>query len=193
VAKTIKVIHLAIIILCITALVSSCSRTENATITPSPLSPFTGNITIPELPRDFPKDLRWLTDEEKTKITEIALNTNSAREWLTKESEYTTSISWLALNPNTEGEGYSGYQSFPYDTVEKGIPRGTVTVKYPDDQSVQYKGVPDNAEIYPCVSIYFGQEWIVIVAVDVNSGDVKYEARYPNLSNPNRFKTTPGS
>jgi hypothetical protein len=184
---------LVAIMIVITAFISNgCSKA--ATITPTPYPPPISSVSLPELSTDFPKNLRWLTDEEKAKITEIALNTDLAKECRQKESQYKTAIDWYALNPDPSGQGYSGYTRFEYDTVAKGIPRGTATVTDPDSgQTYTYLGVPENAEIYPGVTIWFGEEWVVSVAVDVDSGEVKYEESYPNLSNPNRFKTTTGS
>lgn len=136
---------------------------------------------------DFPENLRWLTDEEKAKITEIALSTDAAQEWLQKESQYKTRIDWIALTPSLEGEGYSGYEIFEYDTVEKGIPRGTVDLTPPGSTvKVVSIGVPDNAEIYPNVTIWFGEpkKWVVSVAVDVETGKVMYEEDYPYRTGP---------
>ena len=141
---------------------------------------------------DFPENLRWLTDEEKAKITEIALSTDAAQEWLQKEEQYKTGIDWIALYPDPEGEGYSGYTRFEYEIVEKGIPRGTVDWTPPDSTvKVVSIGVPEDAEIYPCVTIWFGVKWVVSVAIDVETWKVVFKEDYPNLANPDRFKSTP--
>ncbi len=146
--------------------------------TPGPAS----GVFPAEHPRDFPENLRWLTDEEKVKLVEIALNTPKAQEWLQKESQYKTGISWLALNPNPEGEGYSGYRRFDYDIVATGIPRGKVDIT-PEGSSerIVSEGVPEDAEIHPSVTIWFGEptEWVVSVAVDIDSEKVVLEESYP--------------
>ena len=126
--------------------------------------------------------LRWLTEEEKARLIEIALNTPEAKEWLEKEKQYKTSIGWIALNPNPEGEGYSGYRRFEYNIVEEGIPRGEVDITLPGSpERVVSIGVPEDAEIYPNVTIWFGEpeEWTVSVAIDLDSEKVVYDEDYP--------------
>jgi len=146
--------------------------------TPAPVS----EVLPAEHPTDFPEHLRWLTDEEKDKLIEIALSTPSALEWRQKESQYKTSISWIALNPNPYGEGYSGYRRFEYGIVAEGIPRGTVDITPPGSpERIVSVGVPEDAEIYPDVTIGFGEpdEWVISVAIDLNSEKVVYDESYP--------------
>ena len=150
---------------------------------PAPVS----EILPAEHPTDFPKNLRWLTEEEKSRLIEIALNTPKAQECLEKESEYTTRLSWAALMPSSTGEGYSGYQIFEYEIVEKGIPRGTVDVTPPGSpERIVSVGVPEDAEIYPDVTIVFGEpaKWIVCVAVDLEAGKSVYVEGYPFRTGP---------
>jgi hypothetical protein len=184
VEKVRKVFWLAAIMLVLAALISGgCSKSV-----PSLYLPPVSSVLPAEHTTDFPKNLRWLTDEEKTKITEIALSTDAAKEWLQKESQYKTGIDWIALFPDHEGEGYDGYTRFEYDIVEKGIPRGTVDMTPPgSSQKIVSIGVPEDAEIYPDVTIWFGMKWVVSVAVDVETGKVVFDEDYPNLSNPDRF------
>jgi hypothetical protein len=164
--------------------------------------PFDGALIEPvselvpaEHPRDFPESLRWLTEEEKAKLVETALSTPMAQEWLQKESQCTTKISWIALNPDPEGDGYSGYRKFEYEIVEIGIPRGELDMS-PEGSSVKIisKGVPEDAEIYPDVTIWFGEpaEWIVSIAIDSETWEVVYQEGYYNLSHPDRFKGAMG-
>ena len=77
---------------------------------PAPVS----EVLPAEHQTDFPENLKWLTEEEKETAIEIALSAPTAQEWQQKESQYETSIDWIALNPNPEGEGYSGYRRFEY-------------------------------------------------------------------------------
>jgi len=170
-------------------LTAGCQQPQPA---PGPMpAPAPVTSVLPaEHPRDFPENLRWLTEEEKEKAVAIALSTPQAQEWTQKESQYQTAISWIALNPNSEGEGYSGYRKFEYEIVAEGIPRGTVDITPPDSpERVVSVGVPDDAEIYPDVTIRFGEpaEWIVTVAVDLEAGKAVYTEGYPSLSPPDRF------
>ncbi len=157
----------------------SCSQPK-AEPTPAPVS----EVLPAEHPTDFPKNLRWLTDEEKARLIEIALNTPKAQEWRQKESKYKTSIGWIALNPSPSGEGYVGYRKFEYEIVERGIPRGTVDITPPGSpERIVSVGVPEEAEIYPYVTIWFGKpgEWVVSVAIDLDNEKVvnveEYSAR----------------
>ena len=150
---------------------------------PAPVS----EILPAEHPTDFPENLRWLTEEEKARLIEIALNTPKAQEWLEKENQYETSISWIALRPSSSGEGYAGYSRFEYEIVEKGIPRGTVDVTPPGSpERIVSVGVPEDAEIYPDVTILFGEpaKWIVSVAVDLKTEKVVYDEGYPFRTGP---------
>lgn len=140
----------------------------NATITPVP-QPLRNSLAISETNRWFPPNLRGLTDDEKNNLTKIALNSTVALKQLQKESRYNTAIDWIALIPNPSGEGYTGYRKFSYDTIETGIPiypPGTVVL-----------GVdPKTTELYPGVTILFGEPavWIVSIAVDLKTGKVVY-------------------
>jgi len=152
-------------------------------IQPAPVS----EILPAEHPTDFPENLRWLTEEEKEKAIEIALSAPAALEWQQKESQYETSIDWIALNPSPSGEGYSGYRRFEYEIVEEGIPRGTVDVTPPgSSERIVFVGVPEDAEIYPNVTIRFGEpaEWIVSVAVDLKTEKVVYDEGYSFRTGP---------
>ena len=186
-----KPLSLCTIALAVTILVATGCNPE-----PSPppvLNPAPAPVTsvLPaEHPRDFPENLKRLTEEEKQKVLEIALGTPEAQEQLKQESQYKTGIGWIALNPNPEGEGYSGYHKFDYEIVEEGIPRGKVDITPPGStERVVSVGVPEDAEIYPDVTIWFGEpaEWIISVAVDLKAGKAVYTEGYPNLSHPDRF------
>lgn len=149
---------------------------------PHPSPPPVTAVKPAEHPRDFPENLRWLKDEEKEKLIEIALNTDTVREWLEKESQYSASIGWIALVPSSSGEGYSGYRRFEYEIVAEGIPRGRVDIT-PEDSTVRVVsvGVPEEAEIYPEVDIRFGKpaKQIVHIAVDLDKEKVVRVEEYP--------------
>jgi len=123
-----------------------------------------------EEPRYFPEGLRWLTEEEQSNLLETALATAATQELLETGLEYQTGIRWLALTPNPEGEGYAGYSGFEYEIVAVGIP----------------VSVPDDADLYPGVIIWFGMpaEYIVSVAIDPETWQVVYEASYPDRGTP---------
>ncbi len=131
----------------------------------------------------FPDALRWLTESEKSKVVEIALNTPEAREWLQKESEYRIQINWIVMYPDPSGEGYYSYRRFDYEIVETGIPI------YPPNRIV-LSGDQKAAEIHPNVHISFGEplEWLIDVAVDLDKEEAvyvdSYPARHPIVPNP---------
>ncbi|MBI2853107.1 MAG: hypothetical protein HYX84_08460 [Chloroflexi bacterium] len=158
-------------------------------LTPTP-APVTG-ILPAEHPRDFPENLRELTDEEKQKAINIALATPEAQEQLKQSSNYTATIGWIALFPNKEGEGYSGYKKFDYGIVKEGIPRGEVDVTPPGSpERVVSIGVPEDAGIYPVVDIGWREPlwWNMSVAIDLKTEKVVFIENYPNhLGRPDRF------
>ena len=138
-------------------------------------SPPPAAVTPKEGPRWFPENLRWLTDEEKNKAIEIALNTPSALEWQQKESQYKTVVGWIVLSRNPSGEGYSGYSKFEYGAVETGIPTQVSGDLGP-------LGNTSDAELYPNVTIWFGEpnKWVVSVAVDLKTEGAVFEEGYPS-------------
>ncbi len=150
--------------------------------TPSPQpTPVTGVLPA-EHPTDFPENLRWLTEEEKARAVEMALDTPAASEWRQNESVYTASIGWIALTPGSPGEGYSGYRIFEYEIVAEGIPRGVIDITPEGSpEKIVSAGVPENAEIYPNVTLRFGEpaEWQVSVAVDLEANKVVFNEGYP--------------
>ena len=159
---------------------------------PAPVS----EILPAEHPTDFPKNLRWLTEEEKTRLIEIALNTPKAQECLEKESEYTTRLSWAALFPSSTGEGYSGYQIFEYEIVAEGIPRGVVDITPEGSpEKIVSVGVQEDAEIYPCVHIHFGEPsaLTVMAVIDLDAEKTVYVDYYPQRRGPVLPTKTPPS
>ena len=158
--------------------------------TPAPVT----SVLPAEHPRDFPENLKELTDAEKQKALDITLATPEAQEQLKKRSKYKTDIGWIALNPNQEGEGYSGYRKFDYEIVKEGIPRGEVDITPPgSSERVVSVGVPDDAEIYSVVTIWFEEPvyWIVSAAIDLKAGEAVFTESYPNyLGRPDRFPPT---
>ena len=172
----------ASLLVAMSLLVGGCAQPA-----PSPQpAPVTGVLPA-EHQTDFPENLRWLTEEEKTRLIEIALNTPKAQECLEKESEYTTRLSWAALFPSSSGEGYSGYQIFEYEIVEKGIPRGTVDVTPPGStERIVSVGVSEEAEIYPCVHLHFAEPsaLTVMATIDLDAEKTVYVDYYPQRRGP---------
>jgi len=132
------------------------------------------------------KSLRWLTDTEKDKVIEIALNTPQALKQLEKYSQYNTSLSWIAILWDSAEYEYSEYWGFEYEVVRTGIPRGFSQIITPDGEKIVGFRVPEEAEIYSRVTINFGEppRWQVSVAVNPDTGKVA-------LVEENPFRTGP--
>lgn len=169
----------ASLLVALALLVGGCAG-EAPELRPSPV-PVSGVIPA-EHPTDFPENLRWLTDEEKARAVEMALGTPAASEWRQNESVYTASIGWIALTPGSPGEGYSGYRRFEYEIVAEGIPRGVIDITPEGSpERIVSVGVPDDAEIYPNVTLRFGEpaEWQISAAVDLEANKVVFNEGYP--------------
>ena len=180
-----------ILLLVVTLLMGSCAQSS-----PNPQPAPVSEVLPAEHPTDFPENLKWLTEDEKVRLIEIALNTPKAQECLEQESEYTTRLSWAALFPSSTGEGYSGYQIFEYEIVEKGIPRGTVDVTPEGSpEKIVSVGVQEDAEIYPCVHIHFVEPSVLIVmaAIDLDAEKTVYVDYYPQRRGPVLPTKTPPS
>ena len=176
-------IALSLLLIAVLAAGGCVKTTPKIQPAPAPVS----EVLPAEHGTDFPENLRWLTEEEKEKAVEIALGASVAQEWRQRESQYETFIDWIALNPSSSGEGYSGYRRFEYEIVAEGIPRGTVDVTPPGSpERIVSVGVPEDAEIYPNVTIRFGEpaKWIVSVAVDLGAEKVVYDEGYPFRTGP---------
>lgn len=124
-----------------------------------------------EGPKWFPesdKNFRQLTDSEKEKVIEIALNTPEALRQLEEESTYRTNLSWIAIV--WEDSGYSEWWGLDYEVVENGIPAF----------------VSKSAVFYPRVVIDFGEpaQWQVSVAVDLEAEKVVLVEENPARNAP---------
>ena len=121
---------------------------------------------------------RKLTEQEKAKVIDIALDAPRVSEWLEKESDYRIhGLDWYAIVWNSSGDGYSQYRCFPYDDVET---------------DPNYKLVPELALWYPGVTIAVGEGTIyqTQIAVDLAAEKaVMVLGPYPSLSSPDRFKS----
>ena len=126
---------------------------------------------ITEGSRWFPesdKNFRQLTESEKGKVIEIALNTPQALKWLKKESQYETRLGWMAIR--WENSKYAEWWALDYEVVESGVPAF----------------VSPLAVFYPEVLIHFGEpkQWVVQVAVDLETGEVALVEEYPFRTGP---------
>jgi len=122
--------------------------------TPVPTPPST--IVPAELPEGM-KSLRWLTEEEKAKVIEIALNTPEAKEARERYSIYKTGLRWVAIMKNESG-GLSLW-GFDYEMVEN-VP----------------ETIPEEAAFYSQAEILFGEPEQVLLRVAVNpdTGEVAH-------------------
>lgn len=111
---------------------------------------------------------RWLTQAEKEKVIEVALETDEAKEWLEKGKTYTTNFTWMAiLWRNSE---FSAFYAIRYE--------------WNDDYNIN--NVPQEAVWYPGVLINFGEpeEWQVTAAVDLESEEAVYVIQNPYRTGP---------
>ncbi len=113
---------------------------------------------------DEESNLRWLTDEEKSKVIEIALSTPEATSSLEQQEVYTTEVDWIAIE--WDGSRATGWRVLDYDVVSEGVP----------------EFVPESAIIYTRVFLRFGDpvQQQVMVAVDLEAEEaVLVEGPYP--------------
>lgn len=115
------------------------------------------------------KKPRELTDIEKDRVVEIGLNTPEALRQLETENKYKTEeVDWLAIVwSNSEWSAYWHIDS-----------------EWETDPNLEL--VPESAAFYPAVSIRFGEpeQWIVMVAVDLDTEKVALVHQYPAKKGP---------
>jgi len=116
------------------------------------------------------KSLRWLTDAEKAKVIEIALNTPEALSLLEKESYYETNVGWAAINWIDHGFEVCW---FDYECIDKGVPAS----------------VPESAEFYSGVEFYFGEPAHYQLNVAINPDTRK--VAFVNMHGLKRLPTAP--
>jgi hypothetical protein len=127
------------------------------------------------------KSLRWLTDAEKTKVIEIALNTPEAKKAREEYGVYGASLSWLAVR--WSGADYEEYWGLDYEWVDE-----EVLPPPPEDMppDMVFTPIPESAEFYSRVTLRFGEppQWQVSVAINPDTGKVA-------LVEENPFRTGP--
>ncbi|MFC2051790.1 hypothetical protein ACFLT4_03585 [Chloroflexota bacterium] len=114
------------------------------------------------------ESLRWLTEAEKAKVIEIALNETKAAKYLKEYSQYSTSLRWTAIV--WENSGYSEWRGIRYE--------------WKTDENFKY--VPESAVYYSRVVVNFGEppQWQVMAAINPDTGKVA-------LVEENPFRTGP--
>jgi hypothetical protein len=105
--------------------------------------------------------LRWLTDAEKEKVIEIALNTPEAAAARENYGYYEVSLGWAAIE--WRNHHAASVSMLDYECVEEGIP----------------EGVPESAELYSRVDIEFGESpqylrELIWVVVNPDTGEVAF-------------------
>jgi hypothetical protein len=112
------------------------------------------------------RQLTALTETEKAKVIEIALDTPEVKEWLEKESKYRAELVWVAINyKDTEPYERSWMRILDYDEIEEAA-----------------ELVSEWTEVYPGVVIHFAStaevykmrqgeplQFVVQVTVDLNT------------------------
>ena len=131
-----------------------------------PDEPPSGPSPTPPEDAEHPKGMespRELTDAEKAKVVEIALNTREALEWLEKESKYDTRLAWAAIV--WKNSKCAEWRLIDYD--------------WEADENLEY--VPESAVFYVDVFINFGDPVERKLNVDINpdTGEVVYFQGYP--------------
>jgi hypothetical protein len=112
-------------------------------------------VTPVERPADLTGNLRWLTEEEKARVIEIAMNTPEAKEARERYGVYRTGLSWVAMKKNESG-GTSSW-GLDYEMVDN-IP----------------ENVAVDAKFYSQAEIYFGEpeQLLMRIAIDLDKGEV---------------------
>ena len=122
------------------------------------------------------KSLRELTDSEKERVIEIALNTPEALKWREKQRYYDTSLDWVAMVWDGSEYEYSEWRWIDYE--------------WEADENLKY--VPEAAVFYPLVTIWFVSprrwvilvRWVIQVAVDLETEKVVLVHEYPPKESP---------
>jgi hypothetical protein len=106
--------------------------------------------------------LRWLTDAEKERVIEIALDTPEAAGAREAYGYYEASLRWVAINWCFHHA--TDLYGLDYECVEEGIP----------------ENIPESAELYSRVDIEFGEppRELIRVAVNPDTGKVAYVESY---------------
>ena len=109
---------------------------------------------------------RELTEDEKARVVEIALNTPQVSGWLEDEGEYQIAgLDWYAIDDGT-------WWCLEYEGIET-------------DPNRQL--VPESARWYPGVTIAVGEEWITQAQVAVDL-ETQAEPMYSKIPSPGFYQ-----
>jgi len=111
---------------------------------------------------------RQLTDDEKGRVIEIALNTPEVQKQMETKAHYTAEVNWLAVV--WDGSQWSAYYH--------------IDAEWETDPNLI--NVPDSAIFYPYVLIHFMEPaaWQVATAVDLDKGEIVLVHEYPASKGP---------
>jgi len=153
-----KRLWMAVLLLMVVILLMGGCTKEAAESHPSPASPAPASEVLPAEHPEGMKSLRWLTDAEKEKVIEIALNTPEAAGARETYSLYETSLRWVAIVWHNHGAELWGLD---YECIkDEGVPAN----------------VPESAEFYSQVVFDFGEppQLELRVAINPDTGKVAY-------------------
>jgi hypothetical protein len=125
------------------------------------------SIRRPDKRVSAPAYVNYLSEEQKVKITSIALGTRAVQKYI--QGEHQVDYQFVAVNPSREIAF-----SMDYDIVAKGIP------EYLD------KDITDKPmKIYPAV-FFKSDSWMVSIAVDLETDNVMYIWINPTRQEPSK-------
>jgi hypothetical protein len=138
------------------------------TSAPAPFAP-TGPLRTP--PMINPEGVRPLTDAEKDRLINIAMDTPQAQQ---RGAASSTTIAWGAIVwKNQAMTEWGQYRTFPYSIVQTGVPQPGFTLTQPGVTPALVSGeVPQDADFYPEVRLFYQQytpHWTVIVDINLNT------------------------
>lgn len=190
-----QVLVAGILFVALALLLSGCSK-NNVVTTPTPISsptpiptpePISSPGSCPTFDKGSPppsgiggwQQPRALTEEEKARVVQIAVNSPDASNWLQGRRDYRVSpVDWYAIEWH---DGKFG---------------GWVMLEYP----IEYDEIPcwvsQYAYWYPGVTIAVGQGTIIQmqIVIELDAGKtVIVEGPYPSLSSPDRFRDLLGN
>ncbi|MFQ6122812.1 MAG: hypothetical protein ACE5LA_07145 [Dehalococcoidales bacterium] len=177
-----KRLWVAVSLMVIMALLVGGCAAPSAEPVPNPQPASASEVLPAEHPKGM-KSLRWLTEAEKTKVIEIALNTPEAKKALEKYGTYETYLSWIALS--WDDSTVTNRWGLKYEWVdEKILPPPPKNA--PPDIHINLETVPETAEFYSRVTVNFAKppEWQVTMAVNPDTGEVAFVEEYLYQATP---------
>jgi hypothetical protein len=135
---------------------------------PAPFAP-TGPLRTP--PMINPEGVRPLTDAEKDRLINIAMDIPQAQH---RGAASSKTIAWGAIVwKNQAMTEWGQYRTFPYSIVQTGVPQPGFTLTQPGVAPALVSGeVPQDSDFYPEVRLFYQQytpHWMVIVDINLNT------------------------